>query len=63
MDPLVLHLAFACEAVQETAERVVLAGAEMVSGPDHLSNGDILAMLRDPWGLAIQLCKRTEPMV
>ncbi|MEZ4702532.1 MAG: hypothetical protein R2834_19520 [Rhodothermales bacterium] len=25
--------------------------------------GDALAMLRDPWGMAIQLCSRAEPMV
>ena len=63
MDPLILHLAFVCETVLETAERLVAAGAEMISGPDHLSTGDTLAMLRDPWGLAIQLCHRAEPML
>ena len=63
MDPLILHLALVCETVSETAERLVSAGAERVSGPDHLPSGDTLAMLRDPWGLAIQLCRRAEPMI
>lgn len=63
MDPLILHLAFVCETVPATAERLVVAGAEMISGPDALPTGDTLAMLRDPWGLAIQLCYRAEPMI
>lgn len=63
MDPLLLHLAFVCGTVPETAERLIAAGAELVSGPDHLPTGDTLAMLRDPWGLAIQLCHRAEPMI
>ena len=63
MDPLILHMAFVCETVPETAERLVAAGSELISGPDHLPTGDTLAMLRDPWGLAIQLCHRAEPMI
>ena len=63
MDPLILHLAFVCDTVEETAERLVAAGAVMFSGPETLASGDLLAMLRDPWGLAIQLCQRADPMV
>ena len=32
MNPLILHLAFVCDAVEETAERLVAAGAVMFSG-------------------------------
>ncbi len=63
MDPLILHLAFVCDTVPATAERLVAAGAELIIGPEKLGNGDELAMLRDPWGLAIQLCYRAEPMI
>ena len=63
MDPLVLHMAFVCDTVPETAGRLTAAGAVLVSGPERLGNGDELAMLRDPWGLAIQLCYRGEPMI
>ena len=63
MDPLLLHLAFVCENVPETCERLEAAGAVRISGPDRLENGDELAMLRDPWELAIQLCCRREPMI
>ena len=63
MDPLILHLAFVCNDVPRTIDRLLAAEAKLISGPDHLENGDILAMLRDPWGLAIQLCYRADPMV
>lgn len=62
MDPLILHMAFQCDRVVETADRLVAAGATLVSGPETVK-GDELAMLRDPWGLAIQLCKRQTPML
>jgi catechol 2,3-dioxygenase-like lactoylglutathione lyase family enzyme len=63
MDPLLLHVAFVCEDVTGSVQRLVHAGATLVSGPEIKPNGDELAMLRDPWGLAIQLCRRSSPMV
>ena len=63
MDPLLLHIAFCCDDVPATANRLVVAGATLVSGPEFTASGDELAMLRDPWGLAIQFVKRSEPMV
>jgi glyoxylase I family protein len=63
MDPLLLHLAFVCEDVPETAERLMKAGASLVSGPQTIATGDELAMLRDPWGLPIQLARRLAPLV
>jgi glyoxylase I family protein len=63
MDPLLLHVAFVCDDVPETVQRLIGAGATLASGPEIKPNGDELAMLRDPWGLAIQLCRRSSPMV
>ncbi|TWT83616.1 Glyoxalase-like domain protein [Planctomycetes bacterium CA13] len=63
MDPLVFHIAFVCDNLPATIERLVAAGSLLVSGPKRSDNGDELAMLRDPWGLAIQLCYRSIPMV
>lgn len=63
MDPLLLHVAFVCEDVNGTINRLVESGAKLVGGPDTTLAGDVLAMLRDPWGLAIQLCQRSEPML
>ena len=62
MDPLILHLAFVCDDIPGTIERLVAAGATLLL-EETTPLGDSLAMLRDPWGLAIQLCKRAEPMV
>ncbi len=63
MDPLHLHVAFTCDDPGPTAQRLVRAGARLVSGPEIKPNGDELVMLRDPWGLPIQLCRRASPMV
>lgn len=63
MDPLLLHLAFVCAGVPEKAKELTAAGATLLSGPETTPGGDELAMLRDPWGLAIQLCQRAEPML
>jgi len=63
MDPLVLHIAFCSDDVAADYERLIAAGASGVDAPTDLPTGDTVAMLRDPWGLAIQLVKRAEPMV
>ncbi|MCP5534290.1 MAG: VOC family protein [Akkermansiaceae bacterium] len=61
MDPLLFHLAFASADPEEDAARLVAAGASRVSEvrPD---DGSILLMLRDPWGVAFQLCRRAKPL-
>ncbi len=60
MDPLVFHIAFVSENPDSDIERLIEAGASLVSN-NHLPDGSQLAMLRDPWGIAIQLCKRGTP--
>jgi glyoxylase I family protein len=62
MDPALLHVAFVCDDVPGTVARLTAAGATLVRGPEILGE-DELAMLRDPWGLAIQLAKRKRWMV
>lgn len=62
MDPLLVHLAFVSEAPSLDARRLLEAGATLVSD-QHLDDGSHLIMMRDPWGLAIQLCKRGTPML
>ncbi|HBF34464.1 TPA: glyoxalase/bleomycin resistance/dioxygenase family protein [Candidatus Sumerlaeota bacterium] len=63
LDPLLLHVAFSCLEIPAAVDRLTAAGAILLSGPEILANGDEIAMLRDPWGLAIQLCKRSQPMI
>ena len=62
MDPALMHVAFVCEDVRAAVARLTAAGASLVSGPELLGK-DELAMLRDPWGLALQLAKRQQSMI
>jgi glyoxylase I family protein len=62
IDPLHLHVALTCDDVPAAAERLVAAGATLLSGPETIG-GDDLAMLRDPWGLPLQLVRRARPML
>lgn len=60
-DPLVVHLAFVSESPESDLQRLVAAGATLQSGPTTTAAGDTLVMLRDPWGIPIQLCRRAQP--
>lgn len=58
--PLCFH--FAVVAVDAVADRARLerAGARFVA-EDVLPDGSRLVMLRDPWGVPLQLCQRAVP--
>lgn len=62
MNPLLVHLAFVSEKPAEDSQRLQKAGATLVT-EQRLDDGSHLIMLRDPWGLALQLCKRGRPML
>lgn len=57
------HLAFSSRDPQADFIRLKLAGAKPVGEVETLANGDIMAMLRDPWGVPLQLVKRAKPMI
>jgi catechol 2,3-dioxygenase-like lactoylglutathione lyase family enzyme len=62
MNPLLFHLALASTDPDADAKRLIAAGAtyvEEVRTPD----GSHLMMMRDPFGVALQLCKRTKPLL
>lgn len=63
MDPLQLHLAFMVDDVDAVRSRLIAAGATSVGDVTVTPAGDRLAMLRDPWGLAVQLVRRANPML
>ena len=63
VDPLWLHLAFLSDDVRRDQERLLKAGAKLVEGFNTNPAGDHLAMLRDPWGIPLQLVKRAQPML
>jgi len=63
IDPLVLHLAGTSSLVNADYARLVAAGATGIKPPRQGSSGDTIAMLRDPWGFALQLVTRAEPIM
>jgi len=63
MHPLVLHIALVCGPdIDDVRQRLLEAGATDAGGIMVTPRGDRLAMLRDPWGMPIQLCFRKTPM-
>lgn len=60
--PLVFHLTFRCEDVRKKRDALVAAGATLVTDVDPCLP-DELVMLRDPWGVPVQLAKRAEGMI
>jgi glyoxylase I family protein len=63
MHPGTLHLAFVSEDIQSDIDRLSAAGAKLEVGITDLPGGDIMAFIRDPWGLTLQLVKRRESMI
>ncbi len=61
-DPLIVHIAFVSSDPKADKVRLQKAGAREDSD-DITPSGDLIIMLRDPWGIPIQLCKRARPMV
>jgi catechol 2,3-dioxygenase-like lactoylglutathione lyase family enzyme len=62
MNPLRFHIAFAAADPDAARAALVAAGATFVderTTPD----GSRLLMLRDPWGIPLQLCKRPTPLL
>ena len=62
-DPMVLHLAFTSPNAVEQAGQLAAAGAQLHGEPRATGGGDTLIFLRDPWGIALQLVERTEPLI
>jgi glyoxylase I family protein len=58
---LTVHIAYECEDVEGTAKALSSAGATedipLATSPD----GDVIIMLRDPFGITIQLIDRADP--
>ena len=60
MDPLMLHFAFLSDDLKKDTLRLVQAGATVFKDVTVTKGGDSLVMLKDPWGISIQLVKRTD---
>jgi catechol 2,3-dioxygenase-like lactoylglutathione lyase family enzyme len=61
MDPLQLHMAFSAADPDAARAELEQAGATFVE-ERQAPDGSRLLMLRDPWGLPIQLCKRATKL-
>jgi glyoxylase I family protein len=62
-DPQLLHIAFAAANLEADRARLLEAGATSCGEITTTPAGDRLAMLRDPWGFALQLTDRATLMV
>ena len=58
--PLSFHVAFVAANAPAEKARLLAAGASFFK-EETLPDGTLLVMLRDPWGVALQLCQRTKP--
>ena len=61
--PAQFHLAFVSENLKADRDRLLAAGATIADDLSTNPAGDELLMLRDPWGIALQLVKRAVPML
>jgi glyoxylase I family protein len=57
-DPGSLHIAFVVEDIDSLFEKLRGAGATAYKMPERTATSDIVCILRDPWGIPIQLVKR-----
>ena len=53
-------LAFYVSDVPSAVAKLIAAGATVFSDYETAASGDEMAMLRDPWGIPLQLMKRAE---
>lgn len=58
-----LHLAFMGDDIDCMKRKLIAGGATMVEDISKTPSGDLVLMLRDPWGLPIQLVQRVQPML
>ncbi len=58
--PLCFHVAlFTTDARADRARFIVAGATHFLDDPQP--DGSLLIMLRDPWGIPLQLCQRTRP--
>lgn len=57
--PLTFHVAFVSENAEQDKARLLGQGALFVEEVKK-EDGSLLVMLRDPWGMPLQLCQRAR---
>ncbi len=58
--PLLFHLALVASDARAERIRLEAAGARLLL-EEPQPDGSLLIMMRDPWGVPLQLCQRTTP--
>jgi len=58
--PLCFHVAFFTTDARADSARFIASGATHFLDDPH-PDGSLLIMLRDPWGIPLQLCQRAKP--
>ena len=58
--PLCFHIAVVAADAKAERARLEAAGAKLFL-EEPQPDGSLLIMLRDPWGVPLQLCQRTKP--
>lgn len=60
--PVTFHIALTVEDMNGIRQKLVDAGGTLDGDIDNTPVGDKLAFVRDPWGNAVQLVQRKNPM-
>jgi uncharacterized glyoxalase superfamily protein PhnB len=60
---LSVHVAFLVGNVRATRDSLIEAGASLVEQMRETGGGDQILVLRDPWGLPIQIIRRSAPLL
>lgn len=60
--PLEFHFALKVDDADAVKDKLIAAGAELFED-QKLDDGSHLVMLRDPFGIPLQLCQRANPMM
>ena len=63
LHPIALHVALNVDDVAAARASLVKAGGTAEGEVTTNDDGDVLAMVRDPWGLTLQLLKRAKPLL
>jgi len=59
--PLTFHIALIASDARAESARLTAGGATFLT-EENLPDGGRLIMLRDPWGVPLQLCQRIQPL-
>ncbi len=63
IDVMTFHFAFLTDSINTIENKLIAAGAKLIDKITETPAGDKVAMLRDPWGMPLQLVERSIPMI